>query len=87
MCVRACVCEVLDHNVSTVSTCRAWLPVNLQDEGADHIDLAVILPPQVRAAESQINQLIEKRMMRSEPMDDKLTLYRQQVQQEDLVAG
>lgn len=40
----------------------------------------MVLPPQVRAAESQINQLIEKRMMRSEPMDDKLTLYRQQVQ-------
>lgn len=49
-----------------------------------HIKVTLLLwsfpPPQVRAAESQINQLIEKRMMRSEPMDDKLTLYRQQVQ-------
>lgn len=27
----------------------------------------------------QINQMIDKRMMRSDPMDDKLTLYRQQV--------
>lgn len=33
--------------------------------------------------DSQINQLIEKRMMRSEPMDDKLTLYRQQVEYRD----
>uniref|UniRef100_A0A3Q3Q4H1 Intraflagellar transport protein 81 homolog n=1 Tax=Monopterus albus TaxID=43700 RepID=A0A3Q3Q4H1_MONAL len=28
--------------------------------------------------DSQINQLIEKKMMRNDPMDDKLTLYRQQ---------
>lgn len=78
MCVR--VCEVLKHNISTVSPCHVWLPVKLQHVGADHADPDVVHPPQVRAAESQINQLIEKRMMRSEPMDDKLTLYRQQVQ-------
>ncbi|CAL1616469.1 unnamed protein product [Knipowitschia caucasica] len=32
----------------------------------------------IKDAESQISQLIEKRMMRNDPMDDKLTLYRQQ---------
>ncbi|KAA8578912.1 hypothetical protein FQN60_017515 [Etheostoma spectabile] len=32
----------------------------------------------IKEVDSQINQLIEKRMMRSDPMDDKLTLYRQQ---------
>lgn len=34
---------------------------------------------QIKEVDSQINQLIEKRMMRNDPMDDKLTLYRQQV--------
>lgn len=55
-------------------------PEKLQVLDLDPTDPAVALSLQVRAAESQINQLIEKRMMRSEPMDDKLTLYRQQVQ-------
>ncbi|KAF7656569.1 hypothetical protein LDENG_00039170 [Lucifuga dentata] len=32
----------------------------------------------IKESDSQINQLIEKRMMRNDPMDDKLTLYRQQ---------
>ncbi|XP_047236250.1 intraflagellar transport protein 81 homolog [Girardinichthys multiradiatus] len=32
----------------------------------------------IKAVDSQINQLIEKRMMRNDPIDDKLTLYRQQ---------
>ncbi|KAK7933336.1 hypothetical protein WMY93_004232 [Mugilogobius chulae] len=32
----------------------------------------------IKVVDSQINQLIEKRMMRNDPMDDKLTLYRQQ---------
>ncbi|XP_034397494.1 intraflagellar transport protein 81 homolog isoform X2 [Cyclopterus lumpus] len=32
----------------------------------------------IKEVDSQINQLIEKRMMRNDPMDDKLTLYRQQ---------
>ncbi|KAK1892674.1 Intraflagellar transport protein 81 like [Dissostichus eleginoides] len=36
------------------------------------------LEDKIKEADSQINQLIEKRMMRSDPMDDKLTLYRQQ---------
>ncbi|XP_078106521.1 LOW QUALITY PROTEIN: intraflagellar transport protein 81 homolog [Sander vitreus] len=36
------------------------------------------LEDQIKEVDSQINQLIEKRMMRSDPMDDKLTLYRQQ---------
>lgn len=34
---------------------------------------------QIKEVDSQINQLIEKKMMRNDPMDDKLTLYRQQV--------
>lgn len=34
---------------------------------------------QIKEVDSQLNQLIEKRMMRNDPMDDKLTLYRQQV--------
>lgn len=67
-----------------VSAGHVLLQVRLQDVGLEPHQgdpAAVVLPPpQVRAAESQINQLIEKRMMRSEPMDDKLTLYRQQVQ-------
>ncbi|XP_075960910.1 intraflagellar transport protein 81 homolog [Anarhichas minor] len=37
------------------------------------------LEDKIKEVDSQINQLIEKRMMRSNPMDDKLTLYRQQV--------
>ncbi|XP_014904597.1 intraflagellar transport protein 81 homolog isoform X1 [Poecilia latipinna] len=32
----------------------------------------------IKEVDSQINQLIEKKMMRNDPMDDKLTLYRQQ---------
>lgn len=79
-----CVC-VRDHSVSMVSSRHVWLQVKLQDVGPGHTDPAVVLPPQVRAAESQINQLIEKRMMKSEPMDDKLTLYRQQVEKIALV--
>lgn len=34
---------------------------------------------QIREVDSQINQLIEKRMMRNDPIDDKVTSYRQQV--------
>lgn len=66
-----------------MSAGHVLLQVRLQDVGVEPHQgdpAAVVLPPQVRAAESQINQLIEKRMMRNEPMDDKLTLYRQQVQ-------
>ncbi|XP_040010512.1 intraflagellar transport protein 81 homolog isoform X3 [Xiphias gladius] len=36
------------------------------------------LEEKIKEVDSQINQLIEKRMMRNDPMDDKLTLYRQQ---------
>ncbi|XP_040052696.2 intraflagellar transport protein 81 homolog [Gasterosteus aculeatus] len=36
------------------------------------------LEDKIRDVDSQINQLFEKRMMRNDPMDDKLTLYRQQ---------
>ncbi|KAF3696167.1 Intraflagellar transport protein 81 -like protein [Channa argus] len=36
------------------------------------------LEDKIKEVDSQINQLIEKRMMRNDPMDDKLTLYRQQ---------
>ncbi|XP_041957485.1 intraflagellar transport protein 81 homolog [Alosa sapidissima] len=36
------------------------------------------LEDKIREANIQINQLIEKRMMRNDPMDDKLSLFRQQ---------
>ncbi|XP_074525696.1 intraflagellar transport protein 81 homolog isoform X2 [Halichoeres trimaculatus] len=36
------------------------------------------LEDRIKAVDSQINQLIEKRMMRNDPMDDKLALHRQQ---------
>ncbi|XP_040897999.1 intraflagellar transport protein 81 homolog isoform X2 [Toxotes jaculatrix] len=36
------------------------------------------LEDKIKEVDSQINQLIEKRMMRNDPMDDKVTLYRQQ---------
>lgn len=36
------------------------------------------LEDKIKEVDSQLNQLIEKRMMRNDPMDDKLTLYRQQ---------
>ncbi|XP_041642411.1 intraflagellar transport protein 81 homolog [Cheilinus undulatus] len=36
------------------------------------------LEDQIKGVDSQINHLIEKRMMRNDPMDDKLALYRQQ---------
>nr|XP_046242207.1 intraflagellar transport protein 81 homolog isoform X1 [Scatophagus argus] len=36
------------------------------------------LEDKIKEVDFQINQLIEKRMMRNDPMDDKLTLYRQQ---------
>ncbi|XP_029016957.1 intraflagellar transport protein 81 homolog [Betta splendens] len=36
------------------------------------------LENKIKEVDAQINQLIEKRMMRNDPMDDKLTLYRQQ---------
>uniref|UniRef100_A0A4W6G779 Intraflagellar transport protein 81 homolog n=1 Tax=Lates calcarifer TaxID=8187 RepID=A0A4W6G779_LATCA len=36
------------------------------------------LEDKIKEVDYQINQLIEKRMMRNDPMDDKLTLYRQQ---------
>ena len=34
---------------------------------------------QIQATNSEVNQLVEKRMMNSDPMDDKLSLFRQQV--------
>lgn len=68
------------HQCCMMSAGGVRLPVRLQLVDLDHANPAGLLPLQVRAAESQINQLIEKRMMRNEPMDDKLTLYRQQVQ-------
>uniref|UniRef100_UPI003AAF553B intraflagellar transport protein 81 homolog isoform X2 n=1 Tax=Centroberyx gerrardi TaxID=166262 RepID=UPI003AAF553B len=37
-----------------------------------------VLEDKIKEVNSQINQLIEKRMMRNDPMDDKLTLFRQQ---------
>ncbi|KAM9744246.1 intraflagellar transport protein 81 homolog [Menidia menidia] len=36
------------------------------------------LEDRIKEVDSQINQLIEKKMMRNDPIDDKLTLYRQQ---------
>ncbi|XP_022070165.1 intraflagellar transport protein 81 homolog [Acanthochromis polyacanthus] len=36
------------------------------------------LEDKIKEADCQINHLIEKRMMRNDPMDDNLTLYRQQ---------
>uniref|UniRef100_A0A667XGE6 Intraflagellar transport protein 81 homolog n=1 Tax=Myripristis murdjan TaxID=586833 RepID=A0A667XGE6_9TELE len=36
------------------------------------------LDDKIKEVNAQINQLIEKRMMRNDPMDDKLTLFRQQ---------
>ncbi|XP_020492080.2 intraflagellar transport protein 81 homolog [Labrus bergylta] len=36
------------------------------------------LEDQIKGVDSQINQLIEKRMMKNDPMDDKMALYRQQ---------
>ncbi|KAM4617060.1 intraflagellar transport protein 81 homolog [Polymixia lowei] len=36
------------------------------------------LEDKIKEVNAQINQLIEKRMMRNDPMDDKLTLFRQQ---------
>uniref|UniRef100_H3BA04 Intraflagellar transport protein 81 homolog n=1 Tax=Latimeria chalumnae TaxID=7897 RepID=H3BA04_LATCH len=36
------------------------------------------LEDKIREVNAQINQLIEKRMMRNDPMDDKLSLFRQQ---------
>ncbi|XP_041856508.1 intraflagellar transport protein 81 homolog [Melanotaenia boesemani] len=36
------------------------------------------LEDKIKEVDSQINQLIEQRMMRNDPIDDKLTLYRQQ---------
>ncbi|TWW60713.1 intraflagellar transport protein 81 homolog isoform X1 [Takifugu flavidus] len=36
------------------------------------------LEEKIKEVDMQINQMIDKRMMRSDPMDDKLTLYRQQ---------
>ena len=41
--------------------------------------LSVPRLPQIRETNVQINQLIEKKMMRNDPMDDKLSLFRQQV--------
>ncbi len=34
---------------------------------------------QIRDTNKQVNELIEKRMMSGDPMDDKLSLFRQQV--------
>ena len=34
---------------------------------------------QIREVNAEVNQLIEKRMMSGDPMDDKLSLFRQQV--------
>ncbi|KAM4576996.1 intraflagellar transport protein 81 homolog [Odontesthes bonariensis] len=36
------------------------------------------LEDKIKQVDSKINQLIEKKMMRNDPIDDKLTLYRQQ---------
>ncbi|XP_072244637.1 intraflagellar transport protein 81 homolog [Leuresthes tenuis] len=36
------------------------------------------LEDKIKEVDSKINQLIEKKMMRNDPIDDKLTLYRQQ---------
>ncbi|KAM9811131.1 intraflagellar transport protein 81 homolog [Neosynchiropus ocellatus] len=42
-----------------------------------HADLQE-LEDKIKEVDAQINQLIERKMLRSDPMDDKLTLYRQQ---------
>ena len=34
---------------------------------------------QIREANAEVNKLVEKRMMMSNPADDKLSLFRQQV--------
>lgn len=36
---------------------------------------------------AQINQLIEKRMMKYEPIDSKFSMYRQQVRMRSLLSG
>lgn len=71
------VSEKLPRELEAMRRSVHFLQKVAAEPAMGHADLQE-LEEKVRAAESQINQLIEKRMMRSEPMDDKLTLYRQQ---------
>ncbi|XP_008333923.1 intraflagellar transport protein 81 homolog [Cynoglossus semilaevis] len=71
------VSEKLPKELEAMRNSVQFLQKVVSEPAMSHADLQE-LEEKIRAVDSQINQLIEKRMMRNDPMDDKMTLYRQQ---------
>ncbi|XP_054628729.1 intraflagellar transport protein 81 homolog isoform X1 [Dunckerocampus dactyliophorus] len=71
------VSEKLPKELEVLRRTVQYLQRVASEPALGHGDL-LELGDKIKEVDSQINQLIEKKMMRSDPRDDKLTLYRQQ---------
>ncbi|XP_077456894.1 intraflagellar transport protein 81 homolog [Stigmatopora argus] len=71
------VSEKLPKELEVLRRTVQYLQKVASEPAMGHGDL-LELGDKIKEVDSQINQLIEKKMMRSDPIDDKLTLYRQQ---------
>ncbi|XP_019740683.1 intraflagellar transport protein 81 homolog [Hippocampus comes] len=71
------VSEKLPKELEVLRRTVQYLQKVASEPAMGHGDL-LELGQKIKEVDSQINQLIEKKMMRSDPIDDKLTLYRQQ---------
>ncbi|XP_077570951.1 intraflagellar transport protein 81 homolog [Stigmatopora nigra] len=71
------VSEKLPKELEVLRRTVQYLQKVASEPAMGHGDL-LELGEKIKEVDSQINQLIEKKMMRSDPIDDKLTLYRQQ---------
>ncbi|XP_061672641.1 intraflagellar transport protein 81 homolog [Syngnathoides biaculeatus] len=71
------VSEKLPKELEVLRRTVQYLQKVASEPAMGHGDL-LELRDKIKGVDMQINQLIEKKMMRSDPIDDKLTLYRQQ---------
>ncbi|XP_051924170.1 intraflagellar transport protein 81 homolog isoform X3 [Hippocampus zosterae] len=71
------VSEKLPKELEVLRGTVQYLQKVASEPAMGHGDL-LELGQKIKEVDCQINQLIEKKMMRSDPIDDKLTLYRQQ---------
>ncbi|XP_061622661.1 intraflagellar transport protein 81 homolog isoform X1 [Phyllopteryx taeniolatus] len=71
------VSEKLPKELEVLKRTVQYLQKVASEPAMGHGDL-LELRDKIKGVDMQINHLIEKKMMRSDPIDDKLTLYRQQ---------